>query len=627
MQTKSCLMMTTMWIVLVCAMGNLCFGQSYWKKTYGGAEDDLCGTCFLHNSQTILPTSEGNYLLLGATQSFGGGQPDSWLIKIKPNGDTIWTKTLGGSNGGMSTAIFSTTVDNFLITGFTFAERNDICLIKIKPNGDTIWTKTFGESNLGQNPIILPTNDGNYLFAAGWTSSIDTPNQDIHLIKIKPNGDTIWTKTFGTTNEDYCNAIFPTADSNFLLAGQTSVMEKCDFWLIKIKPNGDTIWTRTFHGTNYQWSNMIFPTKDSNFLLVGNINFFGADNNDVGLIKIKMDGSTIWTKTFGVTNGGNFNKILPTIDGNFLLGGCTAPFSGGDSGDIWLIKINPDGSAIWTKTYGGTKADYFNTILPTADGNFLLGGTTMSFGRDSGDIWLIKIKPNGDTLWTRTFGGSNLEMFLSILSTSDGNYLINGGTKSFGAGGLDSWLLCLIADQYAYKNAFFTYKIPTYGEDTLNFGYTPLKVPSGMTVSTGGTISWTPTTDSVYMDHAEFQVLNDAGRKDTLTFNIFVNSNYHANASIKPTKFNKTTSKSFKIDTKLSNGKIKFSLPSSVTSLCIYDINGRIVDKITPTISGSEICASWPTTSAGSTKFPTGKYFAKVSVGKNTAVKPFLFCR
>jgi hypothetical protein len=613
MQSKPYLMMTTMWIVLVCAAGNLCFGQSYWKRTYGGeGHSDI---------QTILPTIDGNFLL----NCFWG------IIKIKPNGDTIWTKTFEIPAGGELhlKTILSTNDGNFLIGGektkSSSEGKYDIFLTKINPNGDTIWFRIFGGKEDDRFQTILPTPDGNFLIGAV-TGSFGAGSYDIWLIKINTNGDTIWTKTYGGKGSEELKTIFKTPDNNFLIGGETSSLGagESDIWIIKINPNnGDTLWSKTYGGIGDDKFQTILLAPDGNFWVgIQTISSYAASITN-WLLKINPTGDTLWTETFRGTKRDYLNQILPSSDGNFLIGGYTELFNG--RGDIGIKKINPNGDSIWSKSFGGTISEYLQTILPTPDGNFLIGGETESFGAGSQDIWLLKINLNGDTIWTRTFGGAGYEYLKTIIPTIDGNFLIGATTTSFGAGA--NWLICIIADQYAYKNALFTYKIPTYGEDTLNFGYTPLKVPSGMTVSSGGTISWTPTTDSVYMDHAEFQVVNDAERIDTLTFNVFVNSNYHANSSIKPSIFNKVASKPFKIDTKILKNKIKFSLPSSVTSLCICDINGRIIDKITPTISGSETYATWPSTMAGGTKFPTGKYFAKVSAGRITAVKPFLFCR
>jgi hypothetical protein len=251
-----------------------------------------------------------------------------------------------------------------------------------------------------------------------------------------------------------------------------------------------------------------------------------------------------------------------------------------------------------------------------------LGGYTTSFGPGTTDGWLLKTKPNGDTIWTKNYGGAGDDYFYTIQPTSDGNFWAVGSTNSFGMGRDDGWIIRLIADQYAYKDSLFIYKIPTYGEDTLDFGYTPLKVPSGMRVSLGGTISWTPQSDSSYIEHVEYLVLNDTGRKDTLTFNILVN--YYPSASVKFSRINKTQINSFKITATSSSNRIKFVLPSLTTSFCIYDVNGRIVDKINPVITGSEAYAFWPGASSSCTKIPQGKYFAKISLGENTTVKPFL---
>jgi hypothetical protein len=275
------------------------------------------------------------------------------------------------------------------------------------------------------------------------------------------------------------------------------------------------------------------------------------------------------------------------------------------------------GQSYWKKSYG---TDYLSGIQSTNDGNFLMVGYRSYEG------FVMKIKPNGDTIWTKIFGGTkeNFIQFNTIKSTKDSNFLLLGYASSDISYG---FVVSIIADQYAYKNTLFTYKIPTYGIDTLNFGYVPLKVPSGMTVSAGGTVTWTPKTDSVYMDHAEFLVFNDMGRKDTLTFNIFVNSNHQKPVSAKPLQISKSTSVPFEITVNSFPGYVKFSLPPTTGSLCIYDIRGRIVDKITPAASSCGTSFFWPDDQSGSSKIHAGKYFVKATAGKNSMVKSFVLVR
>jgi hypothetical protein len=541
MQFKHLLTVATVWIVIVSAAGNLCLGQVYWKKTFN--EEGF------EKFYTIQPTTDGNFLVVGSDM----------LIKIKPNGDTLWTKTF---DRGEFCAIQPTIDSNFLVV-------DSNALIKIKPNGETIWTKTYGN---GKFYAIQPTTDNNFLIAGSLKGDTNiNMGVDGWLVKIKPNGDTIWTKSYGKTGDDEFFEIQPTIDGNFLIAGYKISLGGFDGWLVKIKPDGDTMWTKTYGGAGYCF----------------------------------------------------FKTIQPTIDGNFLIAGSKEVSEDMKYG--WLIKVKPDGDTIWTKTYSGTGGwDEFSSIQLTSDRNFLIAGSTASYVPvdTRKDGWLVKIKPEGNIIWSKTFLGTGWDAISTVRATTDGNFLVAGPK---GDGG--SWLTCIIADQNAYKNALFIYKIPTYGEDTLNFGYTPIHAPSGMSVSLGGTISWTPKTDSVYMDHAEFLVFTDAGKKDTLTFNIFVNSDYHAPASIKPSRINKSISNSFEINTISLSGKIKFSMPLSATSMSVYDINGRIIDKVTQITTSFEAYAIWPSASSGYAKITTGKYFAKVNMGNNTIVKPFLLVR
>jgi hypothetical protein len=563
LQLKVLITIAIMWIAFGFAVGNLCFGQSYWKRIYGGAGDDYF--------YAIQPTTDGNFLIAGYTQSFGAGGEDGWLLKIKPNGDTIWTKTYGGVNTEVFYAIQPTADENFLIAG---------------------RTSSFG-------------------MGGGW------------LLKIKPDGDTIWAKTYGRSGDEFY-AIQPASDGNFLIVGYTQSYGAGgeDGWLVKINSNGDTILTKTYGGAFFDRFNTIQSTTDGNFLIAGSTQSTGVVGDYGWLVKINPNGDIIWTKTYGIAT--SFRTIQHTADDNLLLAGCVVYPVGDRHMDGWLTKINSNGETISATNYGQDADDHLNMIQLATDGNFLIAGSTSGMKGAGG--WIIKIKPNGDTIWTKIYGKAGIGEFYVIQPTTVGNFFIIGNGAA-GAGFSDGALMCLISDQYAYEDSPFIFKIPTYGEDSLNFGYTALQTPSAMTVSPGGTISWTPKTDSVYMDNVEFLVFNDIGKKDTLTFNIFVNSNYHPPISVKQSQLNKIPSKPIEIfTTSLSgSGKIKFSLPPSTRSLFIYDINGRIIDKVIPVASGIEACVVWPNTLSDRNKISTGKYFAKVSAGKNSAVKPFLF--
>jgi hypothetical protein len=560
MQIKKIRAIAIIVIVFTVSLANSCFGQTYWKKQYGGSTSAYFAS--------IRPFSDGYFFLTGYTISNNIGDYAGLLIKIKPNGDTIWTKYYDGSLRDWFYDIHATSDGNFLIVGETNSYGNggyEGWILKIRPNGDSLWMNTYGEMKYDEFHTIQSTNDGNFLIT-GYTESFGAGGGDGWLIKINPDGGTIWMKTYGGTSLDNIYTIKPTIDGDYLIAGCTG----------------------------------------------------GFENRNGLLVKIASDGDTIWTKTYGGAKNDILYSIQSTIDNNYLIAGVTDSYG-------WLVKINSNGDTIWTKTFSGKNNSMFFEIQPANDGNFLIRGLMESNETENSGGWLVKINCNGDTIWTKTFSSAPSDYFNKLVPTADGNFLILSNSYSFDSGNYNGLILCLIADQYAYKNSLFTFKIPTYDVDSLNCGYSPIKVPSGMTVSTGGTVSWTPKTDSVYMDHAEFLVINDAGRKDTLSFNIFVNSDYHAPVIKKPSQTLKTASKPFGIITTSLSGKVKFSLPSSASSLCIYDITGRMVDRIVPIISGSGAYAVWPGDPSNRSRIHPGKYFAKALMGKSCAVKAFLF--
>ena len=101
---------------------------------------------------------------------------------------------------------------------------------------------------------------------------------------------------------------------------------------------------------------------------------------------------------------------------------------------------------MWTKTYGDSLDDWGNSVQQTTDGGYIITGCTDYFGVGGCDVWLIKTDANGDTLWTKTFGGSDVDYAKSIQQTTDGGYVIVGTTHSFGAGSSDVWLIKVAPD-------------------------------------------------------------------------------------------------------------------------------------------------------------------------------------
>jgi len=352
-----------------------------WTHTYGGTSWDF--------GRSVQQTSDGGYIVVGETESYGAGYQDIYLIKTDGDGNTDWSHTYGG-------------LDN-----------------------------EFGNS-------VQQTSDGGYIIV-GYTFSYGVGSTDVYLIKTDGNGNVSWSKTYGGTSQDYGNSVWQTSDGGYIITGVTESYGAGieDVYLIKTDGNGNVSWSKTYGGTSYEYGNSVQQTSDGGYIIAGYTNSFGEN---FYLIKTDGNGDTTWTKTYGGTSDDYGCEVQQTSDGGYIIVGYTNSFGAG-SLDAYLVKTDGNGNAIWDRTYGGTSYDYGYSVQQTSDGGYIIAGETWSYGAGSADVYLVKTDGNGNIIWNRTFGGGSDEAGNSVKQTSDGGYIIAGYTESYGAGYLDFYLI------------------------------------------------------------------------------------------------------------------------------------------------------------------------------------------
>ena len=353
--------------------------DTVWTKTFGGNAYDA--------GISVQQTTDGGYIIGGFTGSFGSGGYDFWLIKTDASGDTIWTKTYGGYSTDLGHSVEQTNDGGYIFTGVTRsfgAGNGDVWLIKTDSSGDTLWTKTYGGTDYDGGNSVQQTTDEGYIIT-GWTESFGSGFIDLWLIKTDSSGETLWTKTFGEINEDEGYSVQQTADGGYILAGSTRP-ENSQFhfqWLIKTDASGNKQWSRYFYDGNAM---SVQQTLDGGYITTGAAN--DPLNNDLLVLKTDSSGNDDW-KIYYNCDYCPGNSIKQTIDGGYIIAGSTST-----NPNVLLIKLTAFGDILWTKTFGGYYNDEGYSVQQTTDNGFIITGYTKSYGSGGGDVWLIKTTPD-----------------------------------------------------------------------------------------------------------------------------------------------------------------------------------------------------------------------------------------
>ena len=362
-------------------------------------------------------------------------------------GDTLWTRTYGGTGSEQGFSVQQTQDGGYIITGYAMINWNyDVYLIKTDAQGDTTWTRRFGGTSVEQGNSVQQTSDGGYIIA-GYTTSYGAGSWDAYLIKTDALGDTLWTQTYGGSSLDWAFSVQQTQDGGYIITGSTQSYGagSHDVWLIKTDQSGNQEWSRTFGGSAYDHGNSVQQTTDGGYIIAGVTLSYGAGSYDFWLIKTDASGTEEWNYTFGGTEDDQGNSVQQTADGGYIIVGHTTSYGAGDY-DVYLVKTDGSGTEEWSQAYGGSYMDIGEGVQQTSDGGYILVGETKSYGAGDYDVYLIKTDASGAEEWSQAYGGSNDDQGYCVQQTTDGAYITAGRTKSFGAGKFDVWLLKLAGE-------------------------------------------------------------------------------------------------------------------------------------------------------------------------------------
>ncbi|MCK4585136.1 T9SS type A sorting domain-containing protein [candidate division WOR-3 bacterium] len=369
-------------IVLFLFSSNL-FAQApdtLWTRTYGGDSTDF--------GESIQQTTDGGYIAVGYTKSNSAGGYDVWLLKLDSNGDTLWTRRFGGIYDDYGGSVEQTNDGGYIIVGATEsfgAGHADVWLLKTDVDGDTIWTKTYGDTSWDYGYSVQQTSDGGYIIAGSGGN-----DEDVYLIKTDSMGDTLWTKMYGDTNWDYGSSVRQISDGGYIVAGTTWLLGGGDVYLIKTDSNGDSVWSKHYGGSDLDEGYSVCKTSlesTEHYITAG-----VSENNywhQVILTKTDEFGGTCWVQFYGqyYSDDGGYS-VQEVSDGNYVVAGFSDSMG---VGGVYLIKIKHNSDLLWETTYG-PPFSVGRALQETSDAGYVIAGYKETAGNY--DVYIIKTKPD-----------------------------------------------------------------------------------------------------------------------------------------------------------------------------------------------------------------------------------------
>lgn len=420
------------------------------------------------------------------------------IILLSVNGISQFTskgqKTIGGSGNEFAGSLIKTPDGGFIVAGSSasnisgektqnnrcrcessFNDASDYWIVKLDKSMNIQWDKTIGGKEDDHLSTIIPTTDGGYMLGGYSASPISGEktegrrgpkySSDYWIVKLDVSGNIQWDKTIGGKDQDNLSAVLQIPDGGYILGGSSvsgisgektdSSRGGFDYWVVRIDNNGNVMWDKTIGGKSADILSNIIPI-DNGFILGGtsSSNKSGDKRSaaigqeDYWLVKMDINGNILWDKTIGGNGYDQLRGLEKTNDGGFILAGSSDSKNSGDKTqkgrgyrDYWVVKLDANAVIEWDRTIGGSGWDELNSLKQTADGGYILSGSSSSnFSGEKSentrgnqgwdDFWVVKLNRNGNIAWDKTIGGNDMETGGYILEYAKDNYVIAGSSQS-----------------------------------------------------------------------------------------------------------------------------------------------------------------------------------------------------
>jgi hypothetical protein len=472
--------------------------------------------------------------------------------------------------------------NQYYITGVTWAytSAGDIFLMNVDSLGITNWTKSYFGVNRDYPEDMF--YEGNGFSIIGYTYSYGTGHDDALILTVDSVGNVVRTSTYGTAVQyDRAYYLLKTDGETGYFVGSGMFPNLEGSVLYKTDAIGNIIWSYKFISTENTVIRCIHQYANGNLLVLLTGQYYYTKNLFI-LAQLDANGNFISATQYS-TNSGNpmvITRMLHTSDNGFILAGSSYLNAIGADCDIFLMKTDSVGNAMWCKMYGDIFVETAYDVIQTTDEGYILTGYTNSYGFGTDDAILLKTDSIGTLQWAKTYGTGAGEYGNSVIQTEDGGYAIVGSTFLNNTTLLDSQDVMVIkTDSFGVTDCRYTEWSPI-----VQNGQYFLSNPVLTQAAYGSATFPNPPASAVYYYEVDY----------CLTTNLKSVEN-HIEFNIYPNPAHNTFTISFNSLSSMVNGHLQ-----------IFDVTGRVVYEQTLNNQSTII----------DKQFSPGIYFIKVRGGE-----------
>ncbi len=410
---------------IILCVSLLSYGQNSFFKLYSGSGYD--------RGEGIVQLEDSSYVITGSSSSWSESS-QAFLLKIDAEGNYLWSQSYGGPESEAGKRVLYNADLGYYITGFSnsFGVGDfDAYLVKTDLNGNKLWEKTYGKpSNWERINDAIWTKDSTILMV-GEVQATNGEASDILIIHADKNGDTLWTKTFGSIGEDRANSIISVQDSLFIIGGEMFIPDSnlVKGFILKMNAQGNIIWENTVSDLAGKYGVSDLSLGLNKIYVIG-FRELNPEKFDEYAGIFDLDSNLIYQNT-----NENLDPIVSTYfsevsflsSQNKIVIAYGKINSGFEEQDYNIFVANFDGIVFyWLNQYHGIineGLDEAGQLLVTNDGAYVLVGTNSSTGlfantsNGGSHIYVMKVGANND--FPITFNVNTLNQLVEIESLAN----------------------------------------------------------------------------------------------------------------------------------------------------------------------------------------------------------------